>query len=129
MALVRFVVLTKDEDSQKRQGLFQAIADLDDSGMLHAHEQVTRDEIKKWFSSNLERPSKFARSSKPYAKNVAISWFKDTATEHIQMMHRLTHVLRAHGVHVEIIKTDRPGYVVYQDEYQVTAVPFGDSGA
>ena len=129
MAFVRFVVLHKDEDSAKRQGLFQAIADLDYSGALQSHEQSIRDDVKNWFSNNLEKPRKFSRSSRPHAKNVALSWFKDSAIEHIRKMHDLAQILRAHDVHVEVIKTDRPGYVVYEDEHQITAEPFGDSGA
>jgi len=66
---------------------------------------------------------------KTHAKNVALSWFKDSAIEHIRKMHGLAQILRAHDVHVEVIKTDRPGYVVYEDAYQITAEPFGDSGA
>ncbi len=36
-------------------------------------------------------------------------------------------VLENNGVHVRTIKTVRPGYVVYEDEFQVVAVPFADS--
>jgi len=36
-------------------------------------------------------------------------------------------ILENHGVHVRTIKTVRPGYVVYEDEFQVVAAPFADS--
>jgi hypothetical protein len=35
-----------------------------------------------------------------------------------------THLLERHGVRTEVLRTDRPGYVVYEDEYQVAAIPF-----
>jgi hypothetical protein len=36
-------------------------------------------------------------------------------------------ILENHGVWIEMLKTARPGYVVYQDEFQVVAEPFSDS--
>ncbi len=42
-------------------------------------------------------------------------------------MRVMAHILEAHGVHTEMIKTPRPGYIVYEDEFQVTAEPFGET--
>jgi hypothetical protein len=36
-------------------------------------------------------------------------------------------ILEAHGVVVERIRTQRPGYIVYEDEHQVAAYPFADT--
>lgn len=33
----------------------------------------------------------------------------------------------AHGIEVEVLHTERPGYVVYEDEYQVAAEPFTET--
>jgi len=95
---VRFVVQALDRDSGRRQGLFQALSDLEYEGVLLPHEQTAYDEIYDWFRANLKKPRSFSRSSKPHAKNVAIGWFKDTATEHISKMHEMAHILAAHGV-------------------------------
>src|SRR5438477_2164768 len=86
MAFVRFVIRDLDGDSGRRQGLFQALADLHDRGELLPEEQRTYDETYNWFRKNLRKPRSFTRSSKPHAKKVALSWFKDTATEHVQRM-------------------------------------------
>ncbi len=48
----------------------------------------------------------------------------DTATEHLTRMHALAELLRARGLIVEVIHTDRPGHVVYEEECQVAAEPF-----
>ena len=129
MSYVRFVIPCKDENSGRRQGLFQAISDLEHEGVLLPHEQTVYDEIYEWFRKHLKKPRKLARSSKSQAKKVALSWFKDSASEHIKKMHALAQILHAHGVPVEVIRTERPGYVVYEDQYQVTAEPFNDTGA
>ena len=39
-------------------------------------------------------------------------------------MYELAAILEAHNVIVDVIQTPRPGYVVYEDEFQVTAKPF-----
>lgn len=129
MAYVRFVIPRNDNDSGRRQGLFQAVSDLEHEGILLPHEQTTYDEIYNWFRTNLKKPRKLTRSSKPHAKNVALSWFKDSAVEYIKQMHALAQILQAHGIPVEVIRTEKPGYVVYEDLHQITAEPFNDTGA
>jgi hypothetical protein len=57
-------------------------------------------------------------------KSRAISWFKDTAHEHITRVRTLAEILKNHGVSVQMLKTDRVGYVVYEDEFQIVAERF-----
>jgi len=124
---IRFVIQKKDEDSGQRQGIFQAVGDLEDDGVLLPHERTAYHELFEWFNRNLKTPRRFTISSKPHAKKVAISWFKDSANEAISNMFVLAQILEAHGIAVEVIRTDRPGYIVYEDEHQVTAEPFSDT--
>lgn len=42
-------------------------------------------------------------------------------------MREIAAILEAHGVITEMIRTERPGYIVYQDEYQIVAEPFMDT--
>jgi len=55
-----------------------------------------------------------------------VCWFKDTAKEHIAKAREMSCILGQNNIHVRVIKTQRPGYVVYEDEYQVVAEPFAD---
>jgi hypothetical protein len=57
----------------------------------------------------------------------AICWFRETAVQHIAQMHRLKDVLDRHGYPVAIIREQRVGYIVYEDEDQVVAEPFKDT--
>jgi hypothetical protein len=124
---IRFVIHSNDPDSGRRQGLFQALADLEHRGLLVGHDQESYQEISDWFRKNLRKPRSFTRSSKPNAKNVALSWFKDSATHHIKKMHGLAQILIAHDVMVDVLRSERPGYLVYEDEFQVAAEPFGET--
>ncbi|MBL1218172.1 MAG: hypothetical protein D8M59_11835 [Planctomycetes bacterium] len=125
MNYVRFVILKRDEDSGKKQGLFQAMADLYDDGALTASEERWYVEVREWYNEHLPAPDRFSRPTGTRAPQKAISWYKDDAAECISRMREFVAILDVHGIHVEMLTTDQPGYVMYEDEYQVCAVPFG----
>ncbi len=124
---LRFVTNHVDEDSNRRQGLFHAIARIRDIGKLFAHEEARVDELRGWFSKYLNKPRSFSKSNRPHPAPKALSWFKDTASDHIAKMYELAAVLESHGVMVEVIRTAKPGYIVYEDEFQVAAEPFAET--
>jgi hypothetical protein len=123
---LRFVVADIDEDSGKELGVFHAVLGLREAGKLDEHEQELHDLTRQWFNENLEKPTRFTASKPPYYRkpNKAISWFKDTAKGHLSHVRDLVAILHNHGVSVRTLKTDRVGYVVYEDEYQIVAEPF-----
>ena len=122
--LIRFVVRKRDRHSQVEQGLIHAAEDLHYLGRLSDEEQKRVQELMRWFNRNLPVPGRFARSRRPHACKRAIGWFKPTAGESIVRMQALASVLHEHGCEVERLTTDRPGYVVYEDDYQVVAEVF-----
>ena len=124
---IRFVIHRNDVDSGRRRGIFQALGALENQEMLLPHDLLAYKEIYEWFKKNLKKPRSFTRSLKPHAKKMALSWFKSTAIEHIAKMYALTQILESHGVAVDAIRTKRPGYVVYEDQYQVAAEPFAET--
>jgi hypothetical protein len=124
---IRFVVSMLDLRSGRRQGLFQAAADLRDTHALRDHEESRLQEIRDWFNKYLEKPSRMSLSPRPHAKDQELSWFKDTAAEHISQMRAFAAILELHDIQVEIIKTDRPGYIFYEDDFQVAAYLFADT--
>ncbi len=125
---VRFVVAEVDSDSERELGVFQALYRLRDDGKLYPYEEPHVDELRQWFNTHLERPTRFTTAKPPYyqKKNRAISWFKTSAQEHIAYIREMVAILENHGVSVRMIKRQRVGYVVYEDEYQIVAEPFSD---
>ena len=124
---VRFVVNEIDPDSGVRQGLYQAVSRLRDSAEISAADCDLLDEINEWFSKNLEKPTQLSISRRPHGKAQAISWFKASAAAHIQRMRQFASVLKSHDIAVEMITSRRPGYIVYEDEFQIAAYPFADT--
>ena len=124
---IRFVINETDSESSKKQGLFMAMGDLRDSNVMYDYEITQASDIYNWFKENLKVPYVQSSESSYYSKPQAISWFKDSATEHISKMREYAQIFEAHDVHVIQITTERPGKVVYEDEYQVAAIPFSDT--
>ena len=126
-AYVRFVTSTIDGVSGRRLGLFQAVADLVRAGELPEYESEQVDRINRWFNRHLDAPDRFARSRRPNAAPRAICWFKGTATEYVSRMHVFCHALNEHGIGTEMIICVRPGYIVFEDDFQVAAIPYAET--
>jgi hypothetical protein len=124
---VRFVTAILDADSGRRQGVFQAVADLVDGNELPEHDFEELQILGKWFTDHLEAPDRFARSRRKSAAPKAISWFKNSATEYVGRMHSVCRILNEHGIQTEMITSARPGYIVFEDEHQIAAVPFAET--
>jgi hypothetical protein len=117
---VRFVIGRKDEDSHVEQGIFQAIAQALEWKTITGNDADELSALRSWFSENLDRPTSFGRDK----LRRGICWFKTGATEHISRIWEMVQILERNGIYVKKIRTDRPGYVVYEDEWQLVAEPF-----
>ncbi|HET9184292.1 MAG TPA: hypothetical protein VFP59_19395 [Candidatus Angelobacter sp.] len=117
---VRFVIGRKDEDSHVEQGIFQAAALALEWGQITGSDADELNELRMWFSDNLERPTSFGRNS----LHRGICWFKTHSAEHISRIWEMVRILERNGIYVKKIRTDRPGYLVYEDEWQIVAEPF-----
>lgn len=116
-----------DENSQRRLGIFHAIRYLRDDGKLSPQEEERMNDIMDWFAENLEKPNRLSKSASKSSANKAITWFRDTASNHISKMWEIVSVLKTYGTTVEVIKTEKPGYIVYEDDFQVAAEPFNET--
>ena len=126
---IRFVVSDLDLDSGRRRGLFHAARRLKESVELEAGDRDRLELLGAWFDRHLPRPSRFAMSSRPHRKAQALSWFRDSATAHIAKIRELADVLGGYRTDIQLIKSRRVGYVVYEDRVQIVACPFGDTPA
>ena len=117
---IRFVVGRKDEDSHVELGIFQAAAQALEWQQIVGSDAEELNAVRAWFNEHLEKPTSFGRDT----LRLGICWFKTGATEHISRIWEMVNVLERHGVCVKKIRTDRPGYVIYEDDWQLVAEPF-----
>jgi hypothetical protein len=111
-------------------GLFAAAYALRDGEDTSESDRQRLTELLSWFNERLPTPERFNRSSsKGYYRRTTkgISWFRDTAEQHIARMYELMRIAESNGHSVSVIQEDRLGYVVYEDEFQVVAEPFADT--
>ncbi|MDP3738018.1 MAG: hypothetical protein Q8R02_11545 [Hyphomonadaceae bacterium] len=127
---VRFVLPTKTAPAGRREGIFRAAYALKNNPELGGEELDRLAAALTWLDANLPEPPRFNRTKSKGAyrrETVGLSWFKDTAHETIAHVRTVIRILEARGQPVSMITTVRPGYVVYEDDYQVVAEPFADA--
>jgi hypothetical protein len=117
---IRFVVGRRDEDSHVEQGIFQAAALAIERQTIIGTDADELNLLREWFSENLEKPTSFGRDQ----LRLGICWFKTSSTEHISRIWEMVRILERSAVYVKKIRTDKPGYVIYEDEWQLVAEPF-----
>ncbi len=118
---VRFVAGTDGKNAYWLTGVFVIARELRDANQLQDYEVERLDDIFDWFNDHLPCP--------PFEKNLksriwsrdAVSWFRDDAKEPVKRMWEIVALLHEHGVAVRFVQTERPGKIVYEDQFQVVA--------
>ena len=130
MRLIRFVISHRHLESGAYDGTFRLAYRLRDSSVATLADRSALAAALNWFEEHLPAPARFNRSrSKGYYRRHTrgISWFKDTAVDHLARMHEIRLVLERYGHQVQMLTEARVGYVVYEDEYQIVAEPFSET--
>ncbi len=127
---LRFIIEEIDSGSTVPTGIYQAAAKLSESGKLSESEARSLQEIRDWINSHLPRPDRFNKTtSKGYYRRPTkgISWLKNSAEDYVAKFREMTLILEEHGIQTRMITTNKPGYIVYEDEFQIVAEPFSDT--
>jgi len=92
---LRFVIAERIQDSGRDLGVLHAVRNLEEEERLDAHELEQVEIVRDWFNQHLEKPTRLTASKPPFYRkqNKAISWFKDTAHEHIARVRELVVIL------------------------------------
>ena len=121
---IRFFSGEIDEGSRVATGLFCAAHELRSLPGLPAYEIDALIELSDWFDVHLKCPLDHLPSK--YNYDHAISWFKSTATEHLERARELIAILERNDIFIWTVKSPRPGGIYYEDEFQVFAIPSYD---
>jgi hypothetical protein len=123
---IRFVSGEVDEDSHVPAGIFCAAWDLIGERRRLEGEYCVLRELLDWFNEHLKSPSDY-RLKTAWLMERAICWFRPTAHEHLSRAWEMAGILERNGVPIYMIKTREAGYILYEDEAQVFAVPFAET--
>lgn len=122
---LRFTAQFINPYGELETGIFMALKYLRDDHSLTKDEDIKKlKELSGWFNQNLEKPARFSKGTSKLNANVSLSWFKDSAKEHINRIQYLIEIAERYDILIERIASKNPGYIVFEDEYQVSAVPF-----
>ncbi len=114
---LRFVAGVDSESARQQNGLFTEIQSLKDDSLLLDYQFELVEETFKYFNDILPVPP---YSRKNISKNV-VAWFKYSAVGFVSRVWDLVTILEQKDVNVRIIKTERPGMILYEDDFQVVA--------
>jgi hypothetical protein len=78
----------------------------------------------KWFEKYLAKPGRFSNANNKNPSAISLSWFKDSAKMDIQKIFEVREILQKYGIVIEMVTSKNPGYIVYEDDYQISAIPF-----
>ncbi len=116
---VRLTILRAHSESLQPQGLFGAAYALRRKGRCPAGLEPWLDDTLSWLEDHIYAPY----MNEPRA----VFWFRDEWQVLVEQMWSLAVVLRQAGENVQMVTTRRPGYVIYEDDVQVAAIPFRDT--
>ncbi len=124
---IRFQTSEIDYDSSTKPfWIFHGAYELRDSAIPEYDKQYLKDLLER-FDDNLDKPTKFSRKQPTWWATKWISRYKDSAKEHIQKMYEMKRIYEEYDKYVEVVVTDNPWYIVYEDEYQIVAEPYKDT--
>lgn len=105
-------------------GVFGLVNRLAFAGELTAAEDHFRRVTNRWYDAAYPNPSHVDPAVYDHDVNPgAAAWFKAGAGHLLERVGGYLAILDRHGVGYEIVRTDHPGRIVYEDPYQVVAVP------
>jgi hypothetical protein len=125
--LIRFVTSSRHPPYGHRTGFFRTAYALWRESKLPQPDATELRALLDWFSDNLAIPQRFAASKGTSAQGTGISWVRASAHQHVSRLRRLAALIETSGIFVAELRTTRPGYVLYQDDHQVVALPFADT--
>lgn len=117
---IRFQTRVQDDDSHRPSGVFVAVYDLRDASEVAPYHMEELERHLSWLKMHLKSPP----CLKDEGNERALSWFHPRAKEPIRRVRAMVEILREYGVVIDQVTTERPGYVVYEDGWQIVAKPF-----
>lgn len=122
---LRFIGTEIDLRTGKPKGIFTLAYDLIETNHLTVYEEELLKSLLKWFSGHLPIPNKFSKNkNSSHKNNITTAWFKDSAQEVMKKIWELKQILESNEINVEIVRSEKPGYVIYEDDFQIIVDPF-----
>ena len=119
---LRFVVGSDTDDHRHLTGIITEARSLRDEELLHDFEDTWLEKQFNWFNDHVPVPP-YTKSDWPSG---CAAWFKnnEAAAEAIKRMWEFVNLLRENGKNVRVLKSKKPGFILYEDDVQVVVSEF-----
>ncbi|MCP4326281.1 MAG: hypothetical protein GY787_31485 [Alteromonadales bacterium] len=115
----RFTINKRNKQSGVSQGILGAAFKLQKSGQLDAETHTNLTIVLDWLQENFITPDIF---DKP--ENLkGVCWFKDTQVEIIDKVESIVPIMESNSFNIKVEQNSTPGEIIYEDIYQVVAIP------
>ncbi|WP_084420199.1 hypothetical protein [Henriciella litoralis] len=119
MRYLRFESQVPYEGASSRLGIFQIAYRLRDADDTRVHDANEIARLLLWLKTHLHAPEELSLD----ANKRAICWFKSAAHEPMKRMWHLKAIVEVYGYWISVKKTREPGLIIYEDGWQVAAIP------
>jgi hypothetical protein len=111
-------------------GVFALVNTLARDGKLTLEQERFRRANNDWYDAAYTNPTTVDPTVYDLERNPgAVAWFKSSSHELIARVDGYLEILSAHEVGCERVESPDPGKIIYEDEYQVVAVPHAWKGS
>lgn len=119
---IRFQTLHPAPHSSWPLGIFRAANVLRELAESEDSSVGWIEEVYDWFNTNLPVPPHKEIDPR------AVFWFRSDAIVPVAEAWKLTAAYREAGLWVRLYRTNRPGRIIYQDQFQIAAIPYWPFG-
>lgn len=130
MKYIRIVLDERIQVHGAREGFFRKAYDLRRNGTVSPEQRGRLDACFQFLDDHIDVPLKFSKGTSKAAEKretKGISWFKASAYAQVDKAMELARLLDELGVASTVLRTNRVGYVVFEDDVQIVAEPFSDT--
>ena len=127
---LRFVTERRPDHGARREGIFQAAYAARRDAETPGYHHIRFIELLAWFNDDRDEPDRFnlgSRKTGHRSQTTGLSWFRPEASKHVETAFELCSVLNELGYPITVLKTLLPGFILYEDRYQIVAEPFADT--
>ena len=125
---LRYLAKYYNENTKKQKlGFFWAADYLQNNANLKVADRQKLEKLIHWFDNQLPIPNYYQNKKNRQESKSATTWFKDTSDKYIKPMNELAEILELNNVDVQRISSKKLlGKKIYEDDYQVTIIPYRD---
>ncbi len=122
---IRFITEENDSRTGKPKGICTLAYELIENGELYVEDEKSLKKCLLWVEKNVPIPTRFSRANNEYRKNTGgLSWLKPEADEAVSRFWKVKNTIDIAGYSTKVVKTKNPGKMVYEDSFQIVAIPF-----